>query len=90
MDQFAFGEEIRRKTVRRLLKRYGEEIWSYCMDAGGYDPDNGPMGLNCLTGLELSRQVYNQPTFEEFLVRNALKSVAKELLENRRVAPLQN
>jgi hypothetical protein len=28
-------ETLRRKTTRRLYRRYGEEIWSICLGAGG-------------------------------------------------------
>lgn len=84
MDQFAVGEGIQRKTVQRLMKRYGDEIWTTCLGAGGYDPEKGPLGLKCLSKLELSFQVYNQATFEEFLVRNALKRAAEQLIEEGR------
>jgi hypothetical protein len=83
-NQFTFGEETRRKTVQRLMKRYGDEIWSCCLGAGDYDPDKGCVGLKCLSRLKLSFQVYNQATFEEFLVRNALKFAARQILEEGR------
>ncbi|MDP4194853.1 MAG: hypothetical protein Q8940_07380 [Bacteroidota bacterium] len=67
-------------TIKKLYKHYGSEIWTTCFGAGNYDHDNGPTGLECLSKLKLSFQVYNQTTFEEFLVRNALKYVAEQLL----------
>ena len=69
-----------RKTIRRLLRRYGTEIWSCCLGAGGYDPDKGLLGIRCLSNLDLARQVHDTPTFEEFLVRNALKCASIQIL----------
>jgi len=42
LEAHDYGEEITRKTVSRLIKRYGDEIWSCCLGAGGYDSDVGP------------------------------------------------
>ncbi len=70
-----------RKTTERLLRRYGTEIWSCCLGAGGYDPDRGVLGIRCLSSLDLARQVHDTATFEEFLVRNALKYAATQILE---------
>jgi len=78
-----FGWENRRAVVRQLIKRYGNEIWSCCLGAGGYDPDTGKVGIQCLSKLDLAFQVHNQQTFEEFLVRNALKRASKQILEDR-------
>ncbi len=72
-------------TVRELYKRFSTEIWSACLGAGGYNADRGPWGLGCLSNLDLSNQVYDQKTLQEFLVRNALKQAAKDILEERRV-----
>lgn len=79
IGQFSAGEDIRRKLVKKLLKRYGSEIWSCCLGSGGYDPDAGHVGLACLSKLDLAFQVHDQATFEEFLVRNALKRVSQQL-----------
>jgi hypothetical protein len=73
-------EGVRRKTVIRLMRRYGDEIWNICLGIGGYNPELGPTGLACLAGLERAAQPYNQTTFEEFLVRNALKKTAQRIL----------
>jgi hypothetical protein len=70
--------------VKRLLKRYGDEIWGCCLEAEGYDPTTGKMGVDRLAQLPLAFQVYNQETFEEFLVRNALKKASQEIIERRR------
>jgi hypothetical protein len=79
-----FGPEVRRDTTKMLMKRYGDEIWSCCLGAGGYDPDSGRLGIQCLSRLDLAVQVHNQKTFEEFLVRNALKRAAEQIIEEHR------
>ena len=72
---------LQRKTVSRLMKRYGDEIWSICLGSGGYSPESGRTGLVCLTKLKMAAQVYNQATFEECLLRNALQQVAVQILQ---------
>src|SRR2546422_1224489 len=52
------------------------------LGASGYDAEPGKVGLKCLAGLDLALQVYNQVTFEEFLVRNALKQASQQLLRS--------
>ncbi len=84
MEQHRYSEELMRKTVKRLMKRYGDEIWSCCLGAGGYDAERGRFGLECLVKLDLAFQVCNQATFEEFLVRNALKQASKQILDEGR------
>jgi hypothetical protein len=79
-----YTQELVRKTAKRLMKRYGDDIWQCCLGAGGYDPDEGKVGLKCLSGLDLAFQVCDQATFEEFLVRNALKRASQQVLEERR------
>jgi hypothetical protein len=78
-----FGWETRRSTVKSLMKRYGSEIWSCCLGAGGYYPDEGKVGISCLSKLDLASQVHDQKTFEEFLVRNALKRAAQQIIERQ-------
>lgn len=51
-----------------------------CLAAGGHDPDAGSTGLACLAKLDLCWQVYDEDNFVEFLVRNAMKYAAKEVL----------
>lgn len=80
-DVFISEKGMLRKTTTRLMKRYGDEIWSCCLGAGGYDPQKGSVGLECLSKLDLAFQVCDQKTFEEFLVRNALKRAAQQILE---------
>jgi hypothetical protein len=84
MNQFGFAQELKRKTVKRLMKRYGDEIVSCCMGAGGYDADLGRTGVKCLSDLDLGFQVHNQASLEEFLVRNALKRASQQLIEEGR------
>ncbi len=81
MNLSGFGWEDRRTTVKALLKRYDSEIWSCCLGAGGYDPDLGTVGIRCLSKLDLAFQVHDQKSFEEFLVRNALKRAAQQIIE---------
>src|SRR5438067_2509007 len=74
-EQHDYVEAIFRRTVRRLYKRYGADIWSACRGLakeklGAENP------LDALARLELSVQVHDPVTFEEFLVRNALKRAA--------------
>lgn len=84
MDQFLRADDLQRKRVKRLMKRYGNEIVSCCMGAGGYDAELGKTGIQCLAKLDLSYQVHNQTTLEEFLVRNALKRASEQLLKEGR------
>jgi hypothetical protein len=76
--------QVLEETIHDLYNHFGSEIWSACLGAGGYDPERGPWGLSCIAKLKLSNQVYNQKTFEEFLVRNALKRAARDVLEERK------
>jgi hypothetical protein len=76
--------QVLEETIHALYKRFSIEIWSACLGAGGYDAENGPCGLSCLAKLELSHQVHDQKTFEEFLVRNALKRAARDILEEQK------
>lgn len=57
------------------------------MGAGGYDAESGNVGVQCLVKLDLALQVYNQSTFEEFLVRNALKAVAQRIIGEQKTNP---
>ncbi len=84
LNQYYYSEGLIRNNVRRLMKRYGDDIWWCCLGASGYDAEPGKVGLKCLAGLDLALQVYNQATFEEFLVRNALKQASQQLLEEGR------
>ena len=80
-DQHRNREAGWRRTVARLIRRYGGEIWPICMGAGGYDPENGPTGLICLARLDRAAEVYNHASLDEFLLRNALKRAATKILE---------
>jgi hypothetical protein len=76
------NELVLRRTVSRLMSRYGEDIWHICLGAGGQGNDGGPSGLACLANLDGAFQVHDPATFDEFLVRNALKYGATQLLRN--------
>jgi hypothetical protein len=80
LEQQERDKTLRRKTTRRLYRRYGDEIWSICLGAGGYDPDRGPTGVLCLGKLDLAFQVYKPELFEEFMVRNAIKYAARQII----------
>lgn len=69
------------ETVRRLYKRYHADIWGICLDAGGHSAESGPFGLKSLATLDRCEEVHDQEVFEEFMVRNALKHAAKQVLE---------
>ena len=74
------SESIMRETVSKLMSQYGNEIWGICLGAGGQGAEDGPAGLVCLARLDRAVQVYDPATFEEFLVRNALKHGAMTIL----------
>jgi hypothetical protein len=78
-----FGETATARTTRRLMKRYGSEIWWCCLGAAGFGPEN-PNALECLSKLSLAAEVHNQITFEEFLVRNALRIASEQLIKEDR------
>lgn len=82
MDQYREQLAVRRKTVKRLMKHYAGDIWSCCLSAAGAFEDSQNF-VECLSKLELASQVHDQETFEEFMVRNSLKWVSRQLLEKR-------
>ena len=82
-DSFKGQKDLTRKTTKRLMKRYGNEILNCCLGAGGYDVDLGFVGLKCLSNLDLATEVYNINSLEEFLVRNAIKRVALFEIETK-------
>jgi hypothetical protein len=71
------------EAISELYKHFSGDIWQACLGAGGYDVENGLTGLSCLATLNLSSQVYSQKTLEEFLVRNALKRAARDVIKER-------
>jgi hypothetical protein len=48
------GRDNRRRTVKALMGRYGSEICDCCLGAGGYDPEQGRIGIRCLSKLDLA------------------------------------
>ncbi len=87
MAQHTWRIDDLRKNVAVLMRRYGDEIWNCCMGAGGYDAEKGNTGVQCLAKLDLAFQVYDQSTFEEFLVRNALKTAALKIVSEEKTNP---
>lgn len=78
-----FGETTTEKATRRLMKKYGPEIWWCCLGATGFGREN-ENALECLSKLSLASQVHNQATFEECLVRNALRIASEQLIKEGR------
>jgi len=83
IGQYVAAESLLKLTAQRLIRRYGDEIWGACLGAGGHDPGRGLTGLMCLASLPLAKQVHNHATLEEFLVRNALRHAAGQILDTR-------
>lgn len=78
------NESAMREVVVKLMARYGSEIWGICLGAGGQGNEGGPSGLACLARLDRAFQVYNLASFDEFLVRNALKYGAIQILSDKK------
>jgi hypothetical protein len=76
MEQYDQRRAVMRKTVKRLMKWYGRDVWSCCLGAAGVVYNNQNF-LECLSKLELASQVRDQESFEEFMVRNSLKWVSR-------------
>ena len=53
------------------------------------NPEKQLFALESLSKLSLAAQVYNQETFEEFLVRNALKAASEQLIKRGRCRQAQ-
>lgn len=87
------GLSVLSMTVRRLYSRYGEQIWSACYRAAtnGQVSEGASLYANWLAAfgtLPLASQVIEPPTFEEFLVRNAIRQCAIELHSDRAAGKL--
>ena len=70
-------EELVRLTQEATDSRLGQQ----------YDPFGEHFGLaalECLSKLSMASEVHNQTTFEEFLVRNALKIASEQLIKEGR------
>src|SRR5258708_18830358 len=48
-----FGETTSAKATRRLMRKYGSEIWWCCLGSVGFGPEN-QNALACLSKLSLS------------------------------------
>jgi hypothetical protein len=66
--------------VNMIYKRFGGEIWDICLGAGGYG-EHGSFGLECLARLPLQSQVHDTKSFLEFMVRNAIRRAAQQIIE---------
>jgi hypothetical protein len=79
------------QAVRRLYRRYGEEIWNICLPEpltrGPQGEWRREKGLGELSRLDLADQVCGPKLFEEFLVRNALRLTALEILKEKGIEP---
>src|SRR5437773_2461148 len=69
------GLPVLRKTVARLYRRYGDQIWSACYRAAARGrPTNGydiySSWLEAFSTLSMAFQVINPEMFEEMLVRH--------------------
>jgi hypothetical protein len=76
-------QEVITETSRRLYKRYHQDIWHICLGAG-LNCEGVATGLASLAKLDLAPEVRGQVSFEEFMVRNAIKWAAKQILESGR------
>jgi hypothetical protein len=79
LDQFIASYELRRKTTKKLYRRYGGDIWHVCL--GVYDNSKDENFIYALSRLELATQVDGPYLFEEFLLRNAMKRAANQILD---------
>jgi hypothetical protein len=77
LDQLLRKHMTTRRAVRHLYARYGREIWDICV-AGRVN--NSKNSIAILARLNIAEQVDGPAAFEEFLVRNALKTVARRIL----------
>lgn len=84
LDQQMIADSHRRNATKRLYRRYGGDIWHACLAALNEDRDSNV--FSCLSRLELANQVSSPISFEEFLVRNAMKCAARQILENRAIS----
>jgi len=75
-------EEVVEVISRRLYKRYHQDIWHICLGAA-LDCKGKATGLASLARLDLALEVHGQESFEEFLVRNAIKWGAKQIVESQ-------
>jgi hypothetical protein len=81
MDQYLEADGTRQKTVRSLYIRYCGDIWSACL--ASYEKGRDSSCFSCLSRLDFANQVFEPEQFEEFMVRNALKHVARQILHDR-------
>jgi hypothetical protein len=61
-----FRETTTAEAIRRLMKRYGSEIWDCCLGAAEFSREN-PNALECLSKLRLASQVSQSSTDAPFV-----------------------
>lgn len=86
LEQWETEEKDKEKATARLYRRYGREIWLMCLPPANRIGPRGETyvktGLRNLAGLDLADQVSNPKQFEEFMVRNALRITAAEIIKD--------
>jgi hypothetical protein len=80
MDQMMAEYSFKRAMVKSLYRRYGSDIWHACMGECG---EQDLTVFSCFARLALAKQVDSPSSFEEFLVRNAIKRGAQQLLKKQ-------
>lgn len=81
IDQFLMRIGSWDRCVKRIYKRYAGDVWSICL--GACDPKDDKTIFEGLARLPYSDQVQNAPGFEEFMVRNAMRVAASQILIGR-------
>jgi hypothetical protein len=76
LEQWWDEEADWQRAVKRLYCQYGDEIWYICLS-------EGQAGIDKLTSLDLADQINGPRLFEEFMVRNALKLTAIQILKDK-------
>lgn len=82
MDQFMARAESWEHFVHSLYKRYGGDIWHACQ--GVRRPGADKTVFEGFARLPCSDQVCSPAGFEEFMVRNAMRVAASQLLNETR------
>jgi len=86
-EQWKTAKDDWRLAVERLYGQYGEEIWQICLQESQtrvpQGESYGEAALEKLARLDLAAQVSEPKLFEEFMVRNALRLNAIEILKSK-------
>ncbi|MEN3331748.1 MAG: hypothetical protein V7641_1113 [Blastocatellia bacterium] len=81
IDQYIAQDSKWRTAIKMLYRRYGGDIWHACL--AGFDASQDKTVFSCFARLDLAEQVNSPKVFEEFLFRNALKTAARKILEEK-------